>query len=74
MFKKYYALAMGEKGETTLQLHYDGYKIVFYNHKTSAERKLDKLCLEKKFEGKVIDLTPLVQTGFISKKYLLIRD
>jgi len=74
MFKKYYALAIGEKGETTLELNYDSYKIVVYNNKTSAKRKLEELCLENEFEGKVINLTPLVQMGFISKKHLRIRD
>jgi len=74
MCKKYYALAMSEKGETTLQLNYDGCKIVVYNDETSAGKKLDELCLENKLEGKVINLTPFVQMGVISKKHLRIRD
>jgi hypothetical protein len=74
MFKKYYALATGEKGETTLELNYDGYKIIVYNDKISAKRKLGELCLENKLEGKVINLTPLIHTGIISIKQLRIRD
>ena len=74
MFKKYYALATGEKGETTLQLNYDGCKIVAHNDKTSAKRELDELCLEKEFEGKVINLTPLLKMGLLSEKNLRIRD
>ena len=74
MFKKYYALATGEKGETTLGLDYDAYGIIAYNDKASAKEKLEELCLENKLEGKVINLTPLVQMGFISKKHLRIRD
>jgi len=74
MCKKYYALATGEKGETILGLNYDGYKIIVYNDETSAKRELEELCLEKEFEGKLIDLTPFVQMGFISKKHLRIRD
>ena len=74
MFKKYYALATGEKGETTLVLKYDGYKIMVYNDETSAKTKLDELCRKDKLEGKVINLTPLVHMGFISKKQLQIRD
>jgi len=74
MFKKYYALATGEKGETTFELNYDGYKIIVYNDETSAKRKLEELCLENKLEGKVINLTRLIHTGIISIKQLRIRD
>lgn len=74
MFKKYYALAIGEKGETTLGLHYDGYKIVIHNNETSAKKELEELCCGNKLEGKVINLTPLIHMGFISKKQLQIRD
>jgi hypothetical protein len=74
MFEKYYALATGEKGETTLGLNYDCYKIVVYTDETSAKEKLEELCLENKLEGKVINLTPFVQMGVISKKHLRIRD
>ena len=74
MCKRYYALATGEKGETTLGLNYNAYGIVVYTDKTSAKEKLEELCLENKLEGKVIDITPSVQMGVISKKHLRIRD
>lgn len=74
MIKEYYALATGKKGETTLGLNYDGYGIVVYNDKTSAEKRLGELCGENELEGKLINFTFLVQMGFISKKQLRIRD
>ena len=72
MDKEYYALATGIKG-ATLGLHYDAYGIVVYTDKTSAKEKLEELCKKNKLEGKVINLTPLVQKGFISKENFRFR-
>jgi predicted GTPase len=74
MVKEYHALATSKKRRAPLGLVYSAYGIRVYNDKNSAKKELSKLCRENRLKGKVINLTSLVEMGFISKKHLRILD
>jgi len=73
MVKEYYALATGKKRGAPLGLVYSAYGIRAYNNKNSAKEELGKLCRKNKLKGKVINLTALVEMGFILEENLRIK-
>ena len=74
MVKEYFALAIGKKRRAPLRLLYSAYGIRAYGDGTSAKKELGKLCRKAKLKGKVIDLTSLVEIGFILEKELRILN
>lgn len=74
MVKEYYALATGKGRRATLRLVYSAYGIIVYGDGTSAKKELGKLCRKSNLKGKVIDLTSLVEMGFILEKELRILN
>ena len=74
MAKEYHALATGKGRRATLGLVYSAYGIRVYSDETSAKKELGKLCRKANLKGKVINLTSLVEMGFISEKELRILN
>jgi len=78
MSKKYYTFATGKKGGA-LGLNHDAYGIMAFTANEKAKEKLTEILAFVKrnaneLEGKVIDITPLVQMGIIPLEKLRIRE
>ena len=70
-----YIYATGTKRSGRLKIVYDDSGITAYHFRDFAETDL-KIALEnsKNIEGRVIDITPLVQKGFIRPESLVFKD
>ncbi len=78
MTEKYYTYATSDK-ETNFEIHYNDYGIISFrnieNARKKAKEEVEFASKSKiKLEAIVIDITPLIQMGFIPQKKLRIMD
>jgi hypothetical protein len=72
--ESFYAYAIGEKGKGSYKINYNPNSIYVFKSKEEAQKHMEKTLQNTNLEGIIIDITNLIQKGYISKERLKIID